>query len=58
MSQPLSNTKKVQQEVDDVVGIMKENIDKVVQRGEKLENLQNKTGKADLLPDHSEDLFR
>jgi len=38
-------TAQVQKEVDEVVGIMQDNIYKVVQRGEQLESLQNKTGK-------------
>ena len=46
-SQQSSNPNKaaqVQEQVDEVVGIMQENIHKVVQRGEQLESLQNKTG--------------
>ena len=39
-----SKTAQVQQQVDEVVGIMQDNIHKVVQRGEQLESLQNKTG--------------
>jgi vesicle-associated membrane protein 4 len=45
-SQVPQNTKKateVKQQVDEVVGIMQNNIEKVVQRGEKLDSLQNKT---------------
>ncbi|KAJ3307453.1 hypothetical protein HDV03_000101 [Kappamyces sp. JEL0829] len=34
---------EVQQQVQEVIGIMHTNIDKVVQRGEKLDALQNKT---------------
>ncbi len=41
-----SKTSQVQQQVDEVVGIMQDNIHKVVQRGEQLESLQNKTGKC------------
>jgi hypothetical protein len=37
-------TKQVQQQVDEVVGIMHENINKVMERGEQLNSLQNKTG--------------
>ena len=37
-------TKKVQNEVDEVVGIMNNNINKVMERGEKLDSLQTKTG--------------
>ncbi|KAJ3152744.1 hypothetical protein HDU86_005501 [Geranomyces michiganensis] len=33
----------VQGQVDEVVGIMHQNIEKVMQRGERLESLQNKT---------------
>ena len=36
-------TKQVQKEVDEVVGIMNENINKVMERGEKLDSLQMKT---------------
>ena len=43
-----SKTAQVQKEVDEVVGIMQDNIYKVVQRGEQLESLQNKTGKLSL----------
>jgi vesicle-associated membrane protein 4 len=39
----------VQQQVDEVVGIMQENIDKVMQRGERLDDLRGKTGKVLLL---------
>jgi vesicle-associated membrane protein 4 len=39
----MSKTQQVQKEVDDVIGIMHTNIEKVVQRGEKLESLQSKT---------------
>ncbi|KAL3899438.1 MAG: hypothetical protein SGCHY_002051 [Lobulomycetales sp.] len=38
-----SKTAQVQGEVDEVVGIMHENINKVMQRGEQLDTLQNKT---------------
>ncbi|KAI8078941.1 synaptobrevin-domain-containing protein [Gilbertella persicaria] len=38
-----SKTARVQQQVDEVVGIMQENIDKVVQRGERLDDLRGKT---------------
>lgn len=34
----------MQQQVDEVVGIMQENIDKVMQRGERLDDLRGKTG--------------
>lgn len=36
----------MQQQVDEVVGIMQENIDKVMQRGERLDDLRGKTGKG------------
>jgi vesicle-associated membrane protein 4 len=36
---------EVKNQVNEVVGIMKNNIDKVVERGDRLENLQYKTGK-------------
>ncbi|XP_062515904.1 vesicle-associated membrane protein 4-like [Corticium candelabrum] len=35
--------KKVQQQLDDVVDIMHKNIERVVERGEKLEDLQDKS---------------
>ncbi|KAG1134548.1 hypothetical protein G6F37_011671 [Rhizopus arrhizus] len=38
-----SKTTRVQQQVDEVVGIMQENIDKVMQRGERLDDLRGKT---------------
>ncbi|KAI9104763.1 synaptobrevin [Phlyctochytrium arcticum] len=34
---------QVQNQVDEVIGIMHNNIEKVMQRGERLESLQNKT---------------
>lgn len=45
VSQGPSSTKagEVQNQVQEVIGIMQNNIEKVVQRGEKLENIQNKT---------------
>ncbi|KAI8050136.1 uncharacterized protein B0P05DRAFT_600605 [Gilbertella persicaria] len=41
-----NKTARVQQQVDEVVGIMQENIDKVMQRGERLDDLRGKTGKV------------
>ncbi|KAI8364257.1 synaptobrevin-domain-containing protein [Blakeslea trispora] len=38
-----AKTARVQQQVDEVVGIMQENIDKVMQRGERLDDLRGKT---------------
>jgi predicted P-loop ATPase/GTPase len=38
-----SRTAQVQQQVNDVVGIMNQNIGKVMERGEKLNTIQNKT---------------
>ncbi|KAJ3094279.1 hypothetical protein HDU96_001749 [Phlyctochytrium bullatum] len=38
-----SRTQQVQSQVDEVVGIMQENVNKVMQRGEHLDTLQNKT---------------
>ncbi|KAJ3041501.1 hypothetical protein HDV00_009297 [Rhizophlyctis rosea] len=38
-----NKTQAVQQQVDEVVGIMQENIHKVMQRGEQLNSLQGKT---------------
>ncbi|RUS16832.1 synaptobrevin-domain-containing protein [Endogone sp. FLAS-F59071] len=44
-SPPAGNQKaqRVQAQVDEVVGIMQENIDKVMQRGERLDDLRGKT---------------
>ena len=39
-----SKAKDVQKQVDEVVGIMQDNINKVMERGEKLDALQTKTG--------------
>ncbi|KAL9536869.1 hypothetical protein MBANPS3_012298 [Mucor bainieri] len=41
--QETAKTARVQQQVDEVVGIMQENIDKVMQRGERLDDLRGKT---------------
>ncbi|KAI8906539.1 hypothetical protein PhCBS80983_g01009 [Powellomyces hirtus] len=38
-----NKTAAVQGQVDEVIGIMHNNIEKVMQRGERLESLQNKT---------------
>ncbi|KAG0163061.1 hypothetical protein DFQ28_000633 [Apophysomyces sp. BC1034] len=38
-----AKTQQVQQQVDEVVNIMQENIDKVMQRGERLDDLRGKT---------------
>ncbi|KAG0295992.1 hypothetical protein BGZ96_010413 [Linnemannia gamsii] len=45
-SGPSSKTAQLQQQVDDVVGVMQQNIDAVKGRGEKLDTLNHKT--ADL----------
>jgi vesicle-associated membrane protein 4 len=43
-SSPANNkTAEVQSQVNEVVGIMQQNIDKVMERGERLDTLQNKT---------------
>ncbi|KAI9340145.1 hypothetical protein DFJ73DRAFT_845409 [Zopfochytrium polystomum] len=39
----VSKTAEVQAQVDEVIGMMHKNIEKVVARGEALESLQNKT---------------
>jgi vesicle-associated membrane protein 4 len=39
-----SKTKQVQSQVNEVVGIMQNNIEKVMERGERLDALQNKAG--------------
>ncbi|KAH0828689.1 synaptobrevin-like protein [Lanmaoa asiatica] len=36
-------TAAIQQQIDDTVGIMRENITKVAERGERLDSLQDKT---------------
>ncbi|KAH9950745.1 synaptobrevin-like protein [Amylocystis lapponica] len=38
-------TAAIQAQIDDTVGIMRENITKVAERGERLDQLQDKTGK-------------
>lgn len=50
-----SKSSEVQGQVDEVIGIMHNNIEKVVNRGEKLESLQNKTD--DLQQGNSKDGF-
>jgi vesicle-associated membrane protein 4 len=37
-------TAAIQAQIDDTVGIMRENITKVAERGERLDSLQDKTG--------------
>jgi vesicle-associated membrane protein 4 len=39
-----SKTAAIQAQIDDTVGIMRENITKVAERGERLDSLQDKTG--------------
>lgn len=43
-SQGNAKTAAIQQQIDDTVGIMRENITKVAERGERLDSLQDKTG--------------
>lgn len=43
-STPNMKTAAIQQQIDDTVGIMRENISKVSERGERLDSLQDKTG--------------
>ncbi|KAI0071313.1 hypothetical protein K474DRAFT_1669142, partial [Panus rudis PR-1116 ss-1] len=40
-----SKTAAIQAQIDDTVGIMRENITKVAERGERLDQLQDKTGR-------------
>ncbi|RKP02738.1 hypothetical protein CXG81DRAFT_2580, partial [Caulochytrium protostelioides] len=40
---PASNTAHVQAQVDDVIGIMQDNVSKVIARGEHLDTIQTKT---------------
>ncbi len=35
---------RIESEIDGVVGIMRDNIDKTMQRGERLDDLQDKSG--------------
>jgi vesicle-associated membrane protein 4 len=39
-----NKTQRVQKQVDEVVNIMQDNIDKAMQRGERLDDLRGKTG--------------
>jgi vesicle-associated membrane protein 4 len=39
-----NKTAAIQAQIDDTVGIMRENINKVAERGERLDSLQDKTG--------------
>ena len=39
-----AKTAAIQAQIDDTVGIMRENITKVAERGERLDQLQDKTG--------------
>jgi hypothetical protein len=41
-----NKTAAIQQQIDDTVGIMRENITKVAERGERLDSLQDKTGES------------
>jgi len=43
-SQGNAKTAAIQAQIDDTVGIMRENITKVAERGERLDSLQDKTG--------------
>lgn len=39
---------RVQSQVDEVIDVMQENISKVIERGERLDELQDKSGKIDM----------
>lgn len=39
---------RVQSQVDEVIDVMQENISKVIERGERLDELQDKSGKMDV----------
>ena len=41
-----AKTAAIQAQIDDTVGIMRDNITKVAERGERLDNLQDKTGES------------
>lgn len=47
-SQGNPKTAAIQAQIDDTVGIMRENITKVAERGERLDSLQDKTGEFSL----------
>ena len=47
-SQGNAKTAAIQAQIDDTVGIMRENITKVAERGERLDSLQDKTGASSL----------
>lgn len=40
---------RVQSQVDEVIDVMQENISKVIDRGERLEDLQDKSGETQVL---------
>lgn len=42
-------TLRVQSQVDEVIDVMQENISKVIERGERLDELQDKSGKKDTI---------
>ena len=42
---PNNKVKNVEAQVNEVVGIMQDNIDKAMQRGERMDDLRGKTGK-------------
>jgi vesicle-associated membrane protein 4 len=44
-----NKTAAIQAQIDDTVGIMRENITKVAERGERLDSLQDKTGEHGFL---------
>lgn len=39
----------MQSQVDEVIDVMQENISKVIERGERLEDLQDKSGESDAM---------
>jgi len=41
-----SRTAEIQAQIDETVGVMRDNINRVHERGENLDSLHNKTGKA------------
>ena len=46
-------TAAIQAQIDDTVGIMRDNITKVAERGERLDQLQDKTGMFSSLPNQT-----
>lgn len=48
---------RLQNQVDEVVGVMQNNVSKVMERGDRLEDLQDQSGKIIYINNTSEDKF-